>query len=121
MYQTTIFRVGGGFGVGYRQIQSLNSTLDEGKWAVSRSQCFSPGKKALVLVPMGQKDGTSHINTLRCQTVPGADDFKMLIGWKIVCEPSIHKMKPVKLNTLRGKHNCIYIMHFIWVIMGEWS
>jgi len=40
---------------------------------------------------------------------PKADDFKMAIGF--ICEPSIHNVGPVELNTLTGRHNCIYIMN----------
>jgi len=50
---------------------------------------------------------------------PKADDFKMVIGLKIICEPSIHNMRPVKCNALTGRHNSTYIKNFIWVIRGE--
>ena len=60
-----------------------------------------------------------HLTTLRCHMAPKADDFKMVIGLKIICEPSIHNMRPVKCNALTGRHNSTYIKNFIWVIRGE--
>lgn len=113
-YQATIC-FGGAEGQG---IHDPFIKLNTGSSTQCQGPIFTPGKKALILTPT-DKRMVYHITNLRCHMAPKADDFKMVIGLKIICEPSIHNVRPVRCNTLIGRRNCIYIRNFIWIILGE--